>query len=83
MVREEVEFLMDILQDTRADSRIIDRYYTLIEFIFKNVSLDWRGECLSIKSDEKVMNLLKALEPERYKVILEQLQHEKKLEDNK
>lgn len=84
MIREEVEFFMDIIQDSRADARIIDRYYTLIDFIFNNVGLDWKKEGLSIKTtgDEKIMNLLQATEPRRYKLVLEQLQEKNKVKDN-
>jgi len=83
MIREEVEFFMDIIQDSRADARIIDRYYTLIDFIFSNVGLDWRKEGLSIKTtgDEKIMNFLEATEPRRYKLTVEQLQNERAKEE--
>lgn len=61
------ELYMDMLQDMRADAKTEERYYVLIDSIFNNLRLNYSDTELTIKSDECLMNILKTLEPERYK----------------
>lgn len=81
MVIEEIKFINDVIQDTRADVRIETKYEMLLNCIFKNVGLNWNNEGLTFKStDDKVFHLLEVLEPERYQNALESLL---KLEEDK
>lgn len=80
MVIEEVKFVNDVIQDTRIDARIQTKYDTLVDSIFHNIRLNWNNEGLALMSDEKLINLIEALEPERYEAALKDL---KKKDDNK
>lgn len=68
------ELYLDMLQDTRADARIGVKYNTLVTSILNNVRLTYDNKDLMIKSDEKLMSVLQALEPINYKVALKNLQ---------
>lgn len=74
MIVEELNFINDIIQDTRADTRIETKYEMLLNCIFKNVRLNWNSEGLTFKStDDKLFHLLEAIEPERYQHALADL----------
>lgn len=76
MVIEEIKFMNDVIQDTRIDARIEAKYEILINCIFKNAKLNWNKEDLIFNSDEKVFNLIEALEPDSYKAALKDLLEE-------
>lgn len=74
MVIEEIKFINDVMQDARIDARIETKYDILINCIFSNARLNWNKDDLTLKSDEKLFNLIEALEPDSYKAALKDLQ---------
>ena len=70
------ELYLDMLQDANANARTEERYDILINGIFDNLRLDYNKTSLMIRSDEKFMTLLQAIEPRRFKMALEELQKE-------
>ena len=81
MQAEEISFVNDIIQDTRADTREITKYELLIRQIFKNCKLNWNNDGLILKSDEKLFNLLEVIEPSIYEKNLSYLLEEKEKEE--
>ena len=78
---EEISFVNDIIQDTRADARECTKYDLLIRQIFKNCKLNWNNDGLILKSDEKLFNLLEVIEPSIYEKKLSYLLEEKEKEE--
>lgn len=69
------ELFLDMLQDSRADSKIEERYDILMDTIFNNLRLNYDGKTLKIDSEEGFANILKTLEPRRYNDALEKLKN--------
>ncbi len=77
---EEVSLVNDMIQDSRAAARAEYAYNVLTEQIIRNSKLNWDKTGLILKSDEKLFDLIEALEPIKYNNKLKELQS---LEENK
>lgn len=79
---QEISFVNDIIQDSRANARIERDYDNLTYLIFNNVRLNWDKTGLILNSDEKLFDFLKIIEPTRYNVTLRQLQVDEGLKED-
>lgn len=75
------ELYLDMLQDMRVDAKTEERYYVLIDSIFNNLRFNYSDTELTLKSDECLINILKTLEPERYKMLYDGLIKNKENEE--
>lgn len=73
----EIKFISDVIQDARVDAMNTTKYATLINTIMNNAELNYTGDGLRIKYDEKVFNVIQALEPENYDKVFKTLKKEK------
>ena len=73
----EIKFISDVIQDARVDAMNTTKYATLINTIMNNAELNYTGDDLRIKYDEKVFNVIQALEPENYDKVFKTLKKEK------
>ena len=71
------ELYMDMLQDAGANARTEERYDTLLNAIFNNLELNWEKTGLRIKDESKIVTIIQAIEPYKYKNRLLELQEEK------
>jgi len=65
MNKEFIRLIHEIIQDTRYDATINDRYKCLIKMLFDNLELSWNKEELTLRNDRPI-NYLKTIEPELY-----------------
>lgn len=75
MERGLMEFIRDVIQDSRYDSVINDRYDTIINYLLNGADLTYDKNELRQDSYD-VMKIVKILEPRKYFDKLEQLQKE-------
>lgn len=75
MERDLMEFIRDVIQDSRRDSVIDDRYDTIINYLLNGAELTYDKNELR-QDDYDVMRIVKILEPRKYFDKLEQLQKE-------
>lgn len=75
MERDLMEFIRDVIQDSRYDSVINDRYDTIINYLLNGAELTYDKNELRQDSYD-VMKIVKILEPRKYFDKLEQLQKE-------
>lgn len=75
MERDLMEFIRDVIQDSRCDSVINYRYDTIISYLLNGADLTYDKNELRQDAYD-VMKVVKVLEPRRYFDKLEQLQKE-------
>lgn len=82
MERNLMEFIRDVIQDSRCDSVINNRYDTIIDYLLNSAELTYDKNELRQDAYD-VMKVVKILEPRRYFDKLEQLQkkEEKRKQD--
>ena len=75
MERDLMEFIREVIQDSRCDIVINDRYDTIINYLLNGADLTYDKNELRQDSYD-VMKIVKILEPRKYFNKLEQLQKE-------
>lgn len=63
---EEISFINDVIQDSRANARAEHDYNNLVSLIFNNAKLNWNEDGLILGSDEKLFDFLRIIEPIKY-----------------
>lgn len=73
---EEISFINDMIQDSRANARVEQDYNNLVFLIFNNAKLNWNNDGLILSSDEKLFDFLKVIEPIKYENKFNKLKNE-------